>query len=138
MIELSILKHLEDEDFGKIDQDLFLEEIPIDSNGRSKDGMWLTVRGDTVSRFDTEIQQFDLYSRYSNKITGSIKLREILDYLKESYGTVCELPAVPPYTNIKYSNVRIRPVSSVESLGTDENGRIVRLISFEIQYTKGK
>lgn len=138
MIELSILKQLQDAGFGTIDTDLFLEEVPIDSKGVAKDGVWIVTRGSSVSRIDTEIQAFDIYSRYKNKITGSVKLHAILEYLKDAFAEVCTLPAVAPYTTQTYKNVRIRPVSSVESLGTDENGKIVRVISGEVQYFKGE
>ena len=41
MITLHIAKLLEDEGFGIIDQDLFWEEMPLDSNGNARDGIWI-------------------------------------------------------------------------------------------------
>lgn len=136
MITLSLLQQLENEGFGTIDTDLFYEEAPLDSNGNPKEGVWIVSRGSAVTRFNTEIQSFDLYSRYKNKITGAKKLYDILDYLKEAYSSVCDLPACPPYSESTFKNVRILPTSGVENVGTDENGKVVRVISGEVYYVK--
>lgn len=122
--------------FGTIDTSLFYEEIPIGSTGASTDGVWIVSRSPPVDRFNTNIQAFDIYSRYKNKLTGEIKLKSILDYLQTSYGTVCNLPSCPPYTTQEYSNVTIEPTSGVENVGVDANGKVVRAISGIIYYTK--
>lgn len=136
MITLSILKSLANAGFGTIDTDLFLEEASLNSEGKPKNGVWIVTRGSSVSRLNTEIQSFDIYSRYANKLTGHKKLEDILEWLREAYGDVCTLPAVAPYTTQAYKNVRIMPTSSIENAGSDENGLIVRVISFDIYYTK--
>lgn len=138
MITLSILKELENEGFGTIDTDLFFEEASLDSKGNPKNGIWIVTRGSAVSRVNTEIQSFDIYTRYSNKLTGHQKLQEILEWLQEAYGDVCTLPAYPPYTTQTYKNVRIFPTSSIESAGFDENNKLVRVISFEVYFNKGE
>lgn len=138
MITLSILKELENEGFGTIDTDLFFEEASLDSKGNPKNGIWIVTRGSAVSRVNVEIQSFDIYTRYSNKLTGHQKLQEILEWLQEAYGDVCTLPACPPYTTQTYKNVRIFPTSSIESAGFDENNKLVRVISFEVYFNKGE
>lgn len=138
MITLSILKELENEGFGTIDTNLFLEEAPLDTNGKPKNGLWLVTRGSTVSRTNVEIQSLDLYSRFTNKLTGHTKLAEALEWLQEAYSDVCTLPAVAPYTTQTYTNVRIFPTSSIQNAGVDENGKIVRVISFDVYYNKGE
>lgn len=137
MITLSILKQLENEGFGTIDTDLFFEEASLDSKGNPKNGTWIVTRGSQVSRVNTEIQSFDIYTRYANKLTGHQKLESILEWLKEAYSDVCTLPACPPYTTQTYTNVRIFPTSSIESVGFDENNKLVRVISFEVYFNKG-
>lgn len=134
MITLHILKLLENEGFGTIDTDLFFEEAPLNKQGKPEQGVWIVERGTAITRFNHTSQNFDIYSRYTDKLTGYEKLNDILDYLQESYGEVCELPEVPPYSNKEYKNVRITPTSSVENVGTDENNRIVRAISGAIQF----
>lgn len=136
MIALHILKLLEDEGFGTIGTDLFFEEAPLDGQGKPKQGVWIVERGTSVSRFNHQTQNFDIYSRYTNNLTGYKKLEDILDFLQEAYGEVCELPTVPPHSNTVYENVRITPVGSVENVGVDENSKIVRVISGTVQYNK--
>lgn len=136
MVTLSICKWLEQEGFGTLDTDIFWEEVALNSAGKPKDGIWVVPRGSPLSRFDTTTQAFDVYSRYANKITGSLKLEAILEKLKEAYGDVCTLPAVPPYLSTEYYNVRLRPTSGIENVGSDEQDKIVRVISAEVQYNK--
>ncbi len=136
MIALNILKLLEQEGFGTIDTDLFFEEAPLDQQGKPKQGVWIVERGTDVNRLIHQTQNFDIYSRYANKLTGYRKLEDIFDYLQRAYGEVCELPTVPPYSDTVYTNVRIQPTSSVENVGTDENGKVVRSISGVIRYDR--
>jgi hypothetical protein len=134
MVTLNIAKWLEQEGFGTLDSDIFWEEVPIDSSSKPIDGIWVVTRGSALNRFNTTTQQFDVYSRYANKITGALKLEQILERIKEAYGDTCELPTVPPYSITLYDNVRLRPVSGIENVGSDEQDKIVRVISAEVQY----
>ena len=134
MILLSLLQQFEDVGLGTIDVDLFYEDAPLDSNGNAKDGMWIVSRGPQVSHTNTNVQAFDIYSRHKNKLTGAANLYQVLDYLQEAYSGVCTLPSSPPYTTDTYSNVIITPTSGVESVGVDENGKVVRVISGEIRF----
>lgn len=134
MVTLHIAKWLEDEGFGTLDQDIFWEEVPLDSNGKPYDGIWVVTRGSALSRFNTTTQQFDIYSRFANKLTGSQKLEQILEKIMEAYGDVCTLPTVPPYSLTVYDNVRLRPISGIENVGSDEQDKIVRVVSAEVQY----
>lgn len=134
MITLHILKLLEDNGFGTIDTDLFCEEMPIDKQGNPIQGIWIVSRGSEVNRVDIGNQNFDIYSRYTNKLTGAVKLDNILNFLKESYGDVCTLPTVPPHSLTEYYNVRITPTSGVENVGIDDQDKVVRVISGNVKY----
>lgn len=134
MIGLHFAKLLDDLGFGTLDTDIFYEEVALDSTGNPKQGIWVIERGSTVSRFNSRIQAIDIYSRYNNKLTGAKKLEQILNYFADHYNDICTLPAVEPYSSEVYSNIRIVPVSSLENVGADENGKIVRVISLEVQY----
>lgn len=138
MITLHLLQLLDDNGFGTIDEDLFWEEAPLDGQENPEEGVWIVTRGSSVNRFGVHLQAFDIYSRYANKLTGAQKLEAILEYLRQAYGEVCTLPTVDPYSDNEYTNVRIRPTSSVENVGTDENNKIVRVISGEVQYERGQ
>lgn len=134
MVSLNIAAWLAQEGFGTLDSDIFWEDAPLDNKGIPKEGIWVVARGTPVDRFTTTRQAFDIYSRYTNKLTGSQKLEAILERLKEAYGEVCMLPVVDPYSSTQYDNVRLYPVSGIENVGTDEQDKVVRVISGEVQY----
>ena len=136
MVTLHIAQLLANEGFGTLDTDIFWEDMPVDSEGNPKNGVWIVTRGTPVTRFTTTNQAFDIYSRYSNKVTSSKKLEDILDYLQEAYGEVCELPTVPPHSMTRYYDARITPVSAIENVGSDEQDKVVRVISGEIKFKK--
>ena len=138
MITLNVLQLLEDEGFGTIDSDLFWEDVPLDGNGKPKNGVWIVPRASTVTSRNVRVQQFDVYSRYTNKIPGSQKLEAILEYFEHNSNKPCELPVAESYTETVYTNIRIIPLSSIENVGVDENGKMVRVISAEIRYNKLK
>ena len=133
MISLHIAKWLEQEGFGTLDTDIFWEEAAVDAQGIPKDGIWVVTRGNADVRTNN-VQQFDIYSRYANKLTGSQKLEAISQRIKGAYGTVCTLPTVPPYSLTEYYDVLFQPVSSIENAGTDAQDKVVRVISAEIRY----
>lgn len=137
MITLHIAKWLEQEGFGTLDTDIFWEEIAVDSQGKPKDGVWVVTRApDDITRLNATTQNFDIYSRYANKITGSQKLENILKRLQEAYGDVCILPTVPPHSLIEYYDVMITPTSGIDNVGTDDQGKVVRVISGNVKFKK--
>lgn len=129
MIALHILKLLEDNGFGTIDTDLFFEKLTLD-----KKGLYITSRGSPLTRLTRKIQAFDIYSRALNDVDGSKKLEELLEFLNESYGQVCDLPIVPPISLTQYKNVAIEPTSGIENAGLDANNRIIYVISGQVRY----
>ena len=134
MITLNIAKLLEDNGYGSIDTDIFLEEAPLNTAGVPIDGLTIVSRSTALDRFNVRTQQFDIYSRYTNKLTGFTKLEEILDLLQDSYSDVCTLPAVEEYSDKVYNNVRIRPLTGIQTVGADEQDRVVRFISATVQF----
>lgn len=132
MILLSLLKQLENDGLGVIDTSLFYEENPIDPQGNPREGIWVVSRSAGVSRFNTNIQNFDIYTRFKNKLVAGQKSKQVLDLLK-SYYSLCDLPAVPPYTS-GYRNVTIVPSSGVSSLGSDEQDNMIYVISGQVNY----
>lgn len=136
MVTLHIAKLLEDEGFGTLDLDIFWEDMPVDSDGKPFNGIWIVPRGAPVSRFTVTSQAFDIYARDTNKVTSSQKLEDILNYLQTAYEEVCELPTVPPYSETRYYDVRITPVSGIENVGADDQDKIVRVISGEINFKR--
>jgi len=138
MVTLSLLQQMQDDGLGTIDTNLFFQEIALDSQGKARDGVWLVSRGAPVSRLNINVQQFDLYVRYPNKVTAFTKAEALLEYLKDAYINICDLPACPPYTTQTYKDVRIVPLSGIETVGQDENEKLVLVISGQIQFNKGE
>jgi hypothetical protein len=134
MVTLHLAKWLEQEGFGTLDTDIFWEEVPLNSEGNPKDGIWVVSRSPVVGRIDIGVQNFDIYARFANKVTTGKKLNDILNRLRDAYEDVCTLPTVPPYSLAEYSNVTIEPTSGVDNVGSDEQEKIVKVISGTIQY----
>lgn len=141
MITLHIAAWLAQEGFGVLaltgsepNAEIFWEEMPVDQEGNAKNGIWVVTRGTPVTRFDVTTQAFDIYSRYADKLTGSRKLKDILNRLQEAYGDTCDLPTVEAYSDDVYTEVSLIPVSGIENVGSDEQDKIVRVISGEVRF----
>lgn len=132
MITLHILQLLQDEGFGTIDTDMFWEEMPVDQTGGNIDGLWIISRGDPIARGRRTSQTFDIYTRYKNKITGSLQLHNILKYFNENY-VQCTLPSTEG-SDLVFEDVTIEPSANIENAGIDDNGKVIRVISGQVIY----
>jgi hypothetical protein len=128
MITLSLLKYLEENGFGGIDVDLFFQKLTL-----GKRGIYITDIGDAQLRGARRSQSYEIYSRGWDDVDGYRRLSDIIDFLTGSYG-VCRLPAVPPVTEHGYENVTIMPLSTINSVGLDDNGRMVYSATGTINY----
>ena len=135
MITLNLMQLLANKGYGKIGTDLFYQKAPV-VNGVEKEGMWIVDRPSATTRRNVKVQQFDIYSRYTDPVTGAQKLQAILNYLESTVTKPCTLPNVSGYTTPTYTNIRLTPLTSLENVGVDETGKIVRVISGEIRYNK--
>lgn len=128
MVTLSLLKYLENNGFGTIDQDLFWEKMSIDD-----DGVYISDLGGNNTRDGRPSISYQLYSRGENDVEAYQKLQSIAEFLNDSFA-VCQLPAAPPTTDYGYDNVTILPVSSITNIGEDINGRIIYSITGQLYY----
>lgn len=122
MITLSLLKFIENNGLGVIDQDLFWQKLTLD-----KVGIYIADIGQTKERGGRNIVQFELYSRGDNDVDGYKRLQAILDLLNNNY-VVCNLPSVLNGSQViteGFSNVTIMPPSSISNYGLDSQGRII-------------
>lgn len=122
MITLSLLKYLENNNFGKIDTNLFWQKLTLD-----RIGVYIADLGTTQTRGGRRVQTYELYSRGSSDVDGYKRLQAIIDFLNENF-VVCDLPAVKVgSTTITegFKSVTITPLSSISSNGLDANGRII-------------
>ena len=135
MVIHSLLQQMQTDGFGTIGDTLQVGTLAVDTNGRAKNGIAVALRGSAVNRTQIEIQAIDFYCFSSNPLTVIEQAQSILEWLRESFSEVCNLPAMPPLTDT-YSNVVIAPTSSAEYVGVTENGFHSYLVSAEIRYTK--
>ena len=122
MITLSLLKFIENNGLGVIDQDLFWQKLTLD-----KVGIYIADIGQTKERGGRNVVQFELYSRGSDDVDGYKRLQAILDLLNNNY-VVCNLPSVQSGSQViteGFSNVTIMPPSSISNYGLDSQGRII-------------
>lgn len=122
MITLSLLKFIENNGLGVIDQNLFWQKLTLD-----KVGIYIADIGQTKERGGRNVVQFELYSRGSNDVDGYKRLQAVLDLLNNNY-VVCALPSVQSGSQTiteGFSNVTIMPPSSISNYGLDSQGRII-------------
>lgn len=118
MITINLLKYLEDNGLGKIDESLFWQKLALGRNG-----VYIADLGATSERGKRKTTRFELYSRGKSDIQGFKQLEQIVRFLNSSFD-VCTLPAVEGIAE-KAENVTIMPLSTIASSGMDENGRTI-------------
>lgn len=132
MVTLHLLKYLEDNGFGDIDKDLFLEMLPYD-----KDGIAIYSRGgERVYGRGHSVQNFDIYCAYKSTTVGYDKLEKIALFLSDDYDNLCMLPIIPGVSEREYKNARIVTIDNIENIGSDDNKRIVFRLSATIIYER--
>lgn len=122
MITLSLLKFIENNGLGVIDENLFWQKLTLD-----KVGIYIADIGQTKERGGRNVVQFELYSRGDDDVDGYKRLQAILDLLNNNY-VVCNLPSVQSGSEViteGFSNVTIMPPSSISNYGLDSQGRII-------------
>lgn len=129
MITLSFLKLLEDNGFGTIDTDLFFQKLTLE-----KEGVYIADVGDPVARGSRDTQSYELLVRGKTDVSGYKKLKEIRKFIINNYSNICELPAVPPITTEKYTNVELSKPSTITNVGLDANKRVIYSMTGTIIY----
>lgn len=128
MVTLSLLKLLENNGFGVIDEDLFWQKMGIED-----DGLYISDIGGGRGRGERNSVTYQIYCRGENDIAAYQRLQTVADFLTNSF-SVCSLPAVPPITRYGYNNVTILPTSSISNVGEDINGRVIYSITGQLYY----
>lgn len=128
VLTLSLLKFLENNGLGTIDENLFWEKLGI-----GRDGLYITDLGDTQSRIRQSSSTYRIYSRAKDDLKAFSQLQKVFDLLRASYGQ-CKLPAVPPYTDEGFDRVTILPPSAISNDGVDTNGNTIFSITGRTLY----
>jgi len=132
MITLSLLKHLENNGFGTIDNSLFWGKMGLDDYG-----VYISDIGDASVRGARRSVQYQLYSRGKDDVKGFKQLEDIVNFLNSQYG-VCTLPSVQKPNgdtlSLAYDNVTIMPLSTITNAGQDLNGHTIYTAVGRIYY----
>lgn len=133
MITLNLLKLLELNGFGKIDEDLLWEKLAL-----GKDGVYILSLGDSTDRGARRSCRYELYSRNKKSdVAGRKKLEEIVKFLNNSFAQ-CTLPEVTNSNGAviapEAKNVTIMPLSTIANNGLDANNRIIWSANGQIYY----
>lgn len=123
---LSLLKLLENNGFGKIDESLFFEKMPLGATGA-----YISSVGYTQAKGERRRQGYDIYLRGNSDIEARQLAENIANFLSQT--NVCILPAVPPIAD-QTENVELTPANTPTSLGLDDTGRVLYRISGTIYY----
>lgn len=128
MTTLNLLKLLENAGFGKIDENLFWNKM-----GLGKNGIYIADLGASNDRGQRKVLSYELYSRADNDVKAYNQLQDVIDFLNQSFGSVCVLPAVDGISE-KTENVTIMPLSTIANNGEDSNGRLIFTATGTIYY----
>lgn len=130
---LSLLKYLSLQGFGQLSKDLWWEELDKDV-----DGILITSIGQAQEIHTRRVQQFELIARGNTKVSGYSKLAEIVEFLNNSYSSICELPSVQNKAGEtvceEIGNVSLMPLSTITNGGTDSAGKTIWTATGRIEY----
>lgn len=141
MITLAILNAMNEAQVGDLtkNKDFFWEEMPLRVEGKPARGVWLVTRGGDASNSPKGLNlktTVDFYVAFGNKAQTEIVHQAILDWLIAN-PCICELSgSIGGTYSYQYSNIRIRPTSTPENVGTTENGEVVKVASALLTYDK--
>lgn len=128
MVTLSLLKLLENNGFGRIDENLFWEKMGLGENG-----LYISDIGGSNNRGARRTVTYQIYCRGSSDVDGYQRVQAVADFLTRSEA-ICNLPAVPPITDYGYGGVTLLPTSSISAVGTDISGRMIYSITGQLYY----
>lgn len=139
MITLAILQVMTNDIADlELDENAFWEELPLQSNGKPAQGVWLVTRGGSLTNTPNGFNQkatIDIYVAYQNKAYAELLHGEILEWIRNN-SYICDLSGNAGGSGIQYEfkNVRIRPTTTPQNYGATENGNIIKMASADIVY----
>jgi len=118
------------------DTDFFLEEAPLQHDGKPAKGAWLVTRGGDASLAVRKMNlktTIDIYVAFENKVRIETTHQAILDWIIANK-SICSLSGSVGGTTYEFSNIRLFPVTTPENAGVTENGKLVKVASFRVIY----
>ena len=137
MITMALVKQIDEEMLAglTLDKDLFWEELPLQSDGKPAQGVWLVTRGGTSGNAKGQNLHttVDFYVAFANKPKTEAVHQAILQWLMKNR-CFCELEGSVGETRYHFRNIRLRPTTTPQNYGATENGLIVKIASADIIY----
>lgn len=138
MIALAILQKMNKDGVAglTLDKDFFWEELPLQSNGKPAQGVWIVTRGGSNQNTPRGLNQhstLDFYVAFANKAKTEATHAEILSWIRQNMA-ICELSGNVAGGSYHFSNIRIWPTTTPQNNGATENGNIVKFASVDVIY----
>ena len=138
MITIAIFKQMALEQVAGLtaDKDFFVEELPLQKDGKPAQGTWLVTRGGSARNTPKGLNQhttIDFYVAYNNKALEDDIHQQIMAWLRANR-VICNLSGSVGGSSYDFSNIRINPATTPQNMGATENGNIVKLASADITY----
>ena len=141
MLVPALVLEMQRQGLGTVDTDLFWEELPQSPDA---EGVWVVSRGDAGSTENSQQLSVDIYARFTNKLTTETRLRSVVNWVRGKAQDLCRLSVNPhdldtsqPNETINYVIYSIQHVGAVQNQGVDENGRILKTITVQINFNEG-
>lgn len=140
MITLALFRQMAADGVANLvkDTNFFLEEAPLQHDGKPANGVWLVTRGGdiTTSRKGLNLRTtIDFYVAFANKAKSEAIHGEILDWLRENR-SICRLAGSVGDFSYDFGNIRIQPSQTPQNAGVTENGLVVKVASALLVYDK--
>ena len=123
VFSLSLLKYLENNNFGEIDRDLFWNKLTLD-----RKGVYISDIGGNQSRGVRPTYSFELYSRGKDDLDGYERLARISEFLSNKLGVSISLPETG-YTEEGFDCVVFESISTPTFVERDTQGRMIYAIT---------
>lgn len=134
MITRHVLELLKDNGFGTVNQTLWWEQLPSGDAANQVTGIAIISRGAPLEVYGRWRQDFDLFSRGTDDVTGNVELEKVLDFLQNLYN--CKLPIIPNLSETLYTQCHFTVLTGTENLGPNDNGRIEWRATIKLTYVK--
>ena len=138
MITIAIFRKMASDHVAGLtaDKDFFVEELPLQKDGKPAQGAWLVTRSGSVLNTPKGLNQhstIDFYVAYNNKAKADAIHQQIMAWIRENQ-VICSLSGIVGGSSYSFSNIRLNPATTPQNMGATENGNIVKLASANIAY----
>ena len=138
MLSLHLAQYLADNGFGRValtgsetgNDLIYFEKLPL-----GKTGLYIMSNPTPLTREQRMQQSVDIYARGRNDLEGAMRLKDIVKFLRDEYGT-CDLPVVPGYSEEQYRDCVFTPEQNISNQGLDATDRVIYSVSVNITYTE--